>query len=35
MARQKAKFACNLGLKWQIQDSAQRRSWAFYCAVNL
>jgi len=26
MARQKAKFACNLGLKWQIQDSAQRRS---------
>jgi len=22
MARQKAKFACNLGLKWQIQDAA-------------
>jgi hypothetical protein len=21
MARQKAKFACNFGLKWQIQDS--------------
>ncbi len=22
MARQKAKFACNFGLKWQIQDVA-------------
>ena len=22
MARQKAKFACNFGLKWQIQDAA-------------
>ncbi len=22
MARQKAEFACNFGLKWQIQDAA-------------